>query len=554
MTWMTMSTDAFRAAVALRRTWFYLAIAMALTSAGLSAMGAGAAVANGLTAPHLMAPLVPGSAPAIVFGQVSNHGGPVQLASAIYVDFWGWTTDPSGEAPYLTQFLSGIGGTPWLNTVTQYGANNPQQVLRGTWLDPTPAPAQPTDAQVQSEAARAADHFGVGSLVSVNIMVATPTGHTPPGFGSNFCAYHGAVGARPNITYTLLPYMTDAGASCGAGVVHGAQGGRDGVSIVAGHEVAEVMTDPLLTTWYDAVGLEIADKCAWTGLTDIGTSSGSFPVQALWSNAANGCVLSSNRAPTTDLFFVKTIQTSGHVEVHSATVASGYQVGQHVVTSLSPGDAGNGWFQMDDSDLFLIKTLHTSSGRVELHSSTAASGYQDGQHIATRLSSGDAGNGFFQMVGPDLFFIKVRNTGSGQVEIHSATAASGYQIGQDLVTWMSSLDNANGWFQMVGTNLFFIKSLHTSSGRVELHSATAGSGYRDGQHNVTWLSTGDAGNGWFQMVAGDMFFTKTLNTGSGRVEVHSATAGSGYRDGQHNLTWLSTGDAGNGWFQIDTKG
>lgn len=38
------------------------------------------------------------------------------------------------------------------------------------------------------------------------------------------------------------------------------------------------------------------------------------------------------------------------------------------------------------------------------------------------------------MVGADLYFVK--NTGSGHVEIHSATAASGYQAaGQHSVTW-----------------------------------------------------------------------------------------------------------------------
>ncbi|MDP9074683.1 MAG: hypothetical protein M3N98_11005 [Actinomycetota bacterium] len=290
-----------------------------------------------------------------------------------------------------------MGGTAWLNTVTAYGGGNPPQILRGWWSDSAPIPAQPTDAQVQDEAAKAADHFGVGTLVSVQIMVATPSRHSTAGFGSSFCAYHGPVAARPNITYINLPYVTDAGGVCGAGTVNGSRGNLDGVSIIAGHEVAESITSPLLTGWYDSSGLEIGDKCAWTGLVDIATTMGTFAVQPLWSNAANGCVISSNRSPTTDLFFVKTLHPgSGRMEIHSAATP-GYRSGLNTVTWLSPSDAGSGWFQMDDSDLFFVKTIHTPSGHVEIHSATAASGYQSGQHNVTWLSSTDAANGWFQV-------------------------------------------------------------------------------------------------------------------------------------------------------------
>jgi hypothetical protein len=105
-------------------------------------------------------------------------------------------------------------------------------------------------------------------------------------------------------------------------------------------------------------------------------------------------------------------------------------------------------------------------------------------------------------------------------------------------------------------DLFFIKTKNTGSGHVEVHSATAASGYQSGVHYATWLSTGDADNGWFQMVGNDLFFIKTKNTGSGHVEVHSALASSGYQTaGVHAATWLSTGDQSNGWFQISgTKG
>ena len=220
-----------------------------------------------------------------------NHGGAVQTAPVVYVVYWGWGADPSGEQVYLNDFLSTLGSTSWLNTVKQYsGAGNPLNFFAASWSDPSTVPAQPTDAQIQAEALAAVSHFGLGTSVNTQIIVATPSGHSTPGFGTTFCAYHGALAARPNVTYTNLPYMTDAGGACGANSVSGP---LDGVSIVEGHELAETITDPLLNAWFDSGGGEIGDKCAWTNLSTITTSAGAFAVQPLWSNSANGCSLAT---------------------------------------------------------------------------------------------------------------------------------------------------------------------------------------------------------------------------------------------------------------------
>src|SRR5579863_10216474 len=42
------------------------------------------------------------------------HGGPILKTPIVYVDYWGWTSDPSGEAAYLQSFLSGVGGSQWM--------------------------------------------------------------------------------------------------------------------------------------------------------------------------------------------------------------------------------------------------------------------------------------------------------------------------------------------------------------------------------------------------------------------------------------------------------
>ncbi|HEY2577636.1 MAG TPA: hypothetical protein VGI74_15120 [Streptosporangiaceae bacterium] len=232
-----------------------------------------------------------GFAPDLRASNLINHGGPVETAPMVFLDFWGWTSDPSGEKAYLTAFISAIGGNSWLSTVNQYsGAGFTGSLLGGTWSHAATVPTHPSDSRIQSQAVTAAKHFGVSTSDNVEIVVATPTGHSTSGFGTQFCAYHGAVSADPNITYTDLPYQTDAGSACGEDSVNGSAGTLDGVSIVEGHEMAETITDPLLNAWFDSSGQEIGDKCAWMNLQDITTSAGTFAVQPLWSNSAGGCV------------------------------------------------------------------------------------------------------------------------------------------------------------------------------------------------------------------------------------------------------------------------
>ena len=233
------------------------------------------------------------------------YGGPVEQHPGIYVIFWGFqksSADPSHEKAYLTAFLTGVGHSPWLATDSQYYAivggvkkhiTNPTGQLKGTWVDASAVPASPTDAQIQAEAAKGEAHFGYN--VDGNYIVATPHLHNSSGFGTQFCAYHSPTGSGGGeISYTNLPYMTDAGANCGENSVNpGAAGLLDGVSIVAGHEEAESQTDPqvnLNTAWANIHG-EIGDLCAWQNLADITLGTAKYAVQPLWSNKIGGCAL-----------------------------------------------------------------------------------------------------------------------------------------------------------------------------------------------------------------------------------------------------------------------
>jgi hypothetical protein len=260
---------------------------------------------------------------------LSYHGGVggigVETAPKVYLVLWGsqWNNnDPSGESSLLQSFLSKAGNSSWLNSVTQYcqgvssgtifcngagqAAGNPSGIYAGSWGDNgSAAPSSPTQSQLAAEAVQAAAHFGntaAGSNNTTQYVIATATGNSASGFGTQYCAWHSSTSSSyGNIAYTNLPYITDAGSSCGANF--NGLGSKAGITIVEGHEMAETITDQYPNGgWLDRSGAENGDKCAWITKGNPGASASvslngsSFPVQSLWSNAANsdagGCVLS----------------------------------------------------------------------------------------------------------------------------------------------------------------------------------------------------------------------------------------------------------------------
>jgi serine protease len=259
--------------------------------------------------------------------QLSFHGGNPGVISSgdkVYLVRWGagWSTDPSGEVALLQSFFGKVGGSSWNNSVTQYcdliatgtvtcgssgrHAANPTGVLGGTWLDTTnAAPAHPSQSDLAAEAARAAFHFNNTSAAvnqTVQYVILTATGNNASGAGTQYCAWHSWTSSSyGTLAYTNMPYVTDYGASCGAGF--NGMSAKAGITIVEGHEFAETETDIFPSSgWVDRNGAENADKCAWITTGNQGASANvslngtSFPVQSLWSNAFNsntgGCVQS----------------------------------------------------------------------------------------------------------------------------------------------------------------------------------------------------------------------------------------------------------------------
>ncbi len=247
----------------------------------------------------------------------------VETAPKLYIVFWGsqWSSDPSGEAALLQSFVSDLGGSSWFNSVTQYcqgvatgtefcngagtPAGNQSGMLQGVYYDTGSAvKSRPRQSDIANEAVRAAAYFGNTSSTpnnNANYIIALPTGVSPQGFGTQYCAYHSYTSSSyGNVAYTNLPYITDAGASCGANF--NGLGPDAGITIVGGHEIAEAATDQFPSGgWTDSGGAENGDKCAWISSgqgasADVSMGGNTYAVQSLWSNAFNngsgGCVLS----------------------------------------------------------------------------------------------------------------------------------------------------------------------------------------------------------------------------------------------------------------------
>ncbi|MGW7004932.1 hypothetical protein ACWGCW_19515 [Streptomyces sp. NPDC054933] len=232
-------------------------------------------------------------------GTLQYNGGPVQHQLQVYLVFWGsqWDSDSNGVQSYETNLFNGLGTSQdtWSTVTSQYTDSSGQgptfngPVLAGTWVDDSAAaPSAAAASDIAAEATVGAQHFGVSGN-DVQIVVLSPSGTSPDGFpNSGFCAWHDYNGTVP---YTNMPYVLDAGSSCGANSV---QSQLDGFSIVEGHEYAETATDPQPSSgWVASDGSENGDLCAWQNLGAISLPTGSFAMQPTWSNAAGGCAMSS---------------------------------------------------------------------------------------------------------------------------------------------------------------------------------------------------------------------------------------------------------------------
>jgi hypothetical protein len=258
---------------------------------------------NGVTyRTHIMKTLQHASKVRPDTGALSYHGGPVLTSPHTYLILWGYAAagDPDHLAKLIKAYLKAVGGSPLENIATQYYGpgsvhiTNPTGQFKGVWKDNTnPIPAHATQGQVAAEAVKGSAHFGFDANGSY--VVALAHNHGSQGFGTSFCAFHGATSASGGtISFTNLDYMPDQGSNCGANIISPPSdetGTDEGVTIVEGHEMMESITDPQLNAWWDSGnGEEIGDLCAWINIQNDPMNGKSYSSQPEYSDASSSCV------------------------------------------------------------------------------------------------------------------------------------------------------------------------------------------------------------------------------------------------------------------------
>ena len=218
-------------------------------------------------------------------GQIVDH--PITVH---YLWYGNWSSN-GAEVPIVEEFTRHLGNSPWWAINQQYadarGARPSLSVSMGaSAFDSYSRGAVVSDdeiaAAVVSAIARGAlpdDPRGVYMVLGSADVDATS------GFCTAYCGFHKVVTMRSSggssssfsssssassssqLKHRYYGYVGDP-RRCGLGcsMQHVGPNGpspADGMVSIIAHELAEVVTDPYSDAWYDASGLENADKCIW---------------------------------------------------------------------------------------------------------------------------------------------------------------------------------------------------------------------------------------------------------------------------------------------------
>jgi len=260
------------------------------------------------------------------FGNLRYHNGPVEHTNKTYAIYWvpsGYTM-ASGYSTLINQFFGDVAAdsgktTNVYYTATQYsdGSGHVQysSSFGGSYTDTSPLPASGctdsdtsvclSDAQLQAEIQKdiAAAGWTPGPTTEFFLFTAKGIGSCS---GSScaftdYCAYHSWIGSGSSvILYANMPYADTVASACDVGQ-HPNGNDADATINVTSHEHNETITDEQGNAWYDLIGYEDGDKCAWTFGTVSGPNGAEYNqtinghhywLQLEYSNSRRGCVQS----------------------------------------------------------------------------------------------------------------------------------------------------------------------------------------------------------------------------------------------------------------------
>ncbi len=241
---------------------------------------------------------------------VDYHGGRMMFGGArVYLIWYGlWGGSPT--TTIVTDLVSSIGGSSYLDALTRYGNNAgglmPNNVqYNGSFDDVYSRGATLTNYDIGIIVSNAVVN---GSLPpdpdGLYVVLTTADVEETSGFGTEYCGFHSLTSANGIALKTIFVGNPDrVPTKCKPQAVGpNGSGAADAIANVLVNEIFDAMLDPEFTAWYDKFALEPADKCAWSfGKTykapnganaNVAIGGRNYLLQQLWVPDAHGfCTL-----------------------------------------------------------------------------------------------------------------------------------------------------------------------------------------------------------------------------------------------------------------------
>ncbi len=225
-------------------------------------------------------------------------GGTIISKPNVYLIWYGnWDTNScspkkgiSSTPSIITDFIGSLGESEWNRINTSYYQQingkktfvQPTSEVEGCTVDPGSQGLSldsATGAQVSDVVDQALSTKKMMTDANGVYFVLTASNVSVADFPTVLCAYHWFYdNGKAIIKYAFIGDASVHLDSCSAQPVNSPNGNAaaDAMVSVIAHEFVEVVSDPEGLTWFDQVGLENADKCAWTYGKASKTANGSF--------------------------------------------------------------------------------------------------------------------------------------------------------------------------------------------------------------------------------------------------------------------------------------
>jgi hypothetical protein len=253
----------------------------------------------------------------LAYGGGSVMTNPVR----VYLVYYGsWTNTQA--IGIINTFVTNLGTSQWWNIQTSYYFPNPTTgartyvqngvTLGGYVMVPIDNNNGGTSLVDSGVSNIISNQINAGKLPfdndGVYIMISSKEVYES-GFCSSDCGWHSAAYVTGTSKIMKYGWIGDASTQCpgsctafGSGPTPNGNLAADGIVSVLAHEIAETVSDPLLSAWKNSDYTENADKCAWQFISTYKTASGApanvnfgghdYLVQGNWKNRdGGGCVL-----------------------------------------------------------------------------------------------------------------------------------------------------------------------------------------------------------------------------------------------------------------------